>query len=77
MYFNGKADPNNNGAYYYNYCDYGYGLMIFGLNEQNARTFKLSTDNVKSPSYIILTDINEPTNVIKMFTEPITYPFNN
>lgn len=77
MYFNGKADPNNNGVYYYNNCDYGYGLMIFGLNEQNARTFKLSTDNLKSPSYIILTDINEPTNVIKMFTEPITYPFNN
>ncbi|MBO6032878.1 MAG: DUF4302 domain-containing protein [Prevotella sp.] len=76
MYYNGKNDGGN-APYYLQYCDYGYGLYVFGYNAESPRTFKLSADNLKSPSYITLTDVNEPTNVITMFTQPISYPFNN
>ena len=76
MYYNGKNDGGN-APYYLKNCDYDYGLYVFGLSAESPRTFKLSADNLKSPSYITLTDVNEPTNVITMFTQGITYPFNN
>ena len=76
MYYNGKNDGGN-APYYISNCDYDKGLIPFGANKNNARTFRLSTDNAKTPSYITLTDVNEPTNVITMFTDGFYYPFNN
>lgn len=45
--------------------------------ESRGRTFKLTADNKRHPSYIILTDVNEPTNVIKLWYEQQIYPFGD
>lgn len=42
-----------------------------------GHTFDLTTDNMRHPSYIILTDINDPTNVIKIWAEEKQYPFGD
>ena len=38
---------------------------------------KLTTDDLKHPSYIILTDENEPKNVIKVTNRIKAWPFRN
>lgn len=42
-----------------------------------GHTFDLSTDNLRHPSYIILTDTKDPTNVIKVWAEIKQYPFGD
>lgn len=42
-----------------------------------GHTFKLTTDNVRHPSYIIMTDQNDPTNVIKLWAESKSFPFGD
>ena len=42
-----------------------------------SRTFKISADNLRHPSYLILTDKNEPTNVIKLWANGKMYPFGD
>lgn len=76
MYYNGTNDGGN-APYYLRYCDYTPIVSVFGFDAQSARTFKLTTDDLKSPTYITLTDVNEPTNVITMYSQGISYPFNN
>ncbi len=55
---------DGNGAYYYNAGYFQYFLNPFC--GAAGRTFTLSTDNVKNPSVIILTDTSLPTNVITL-----------
>lgn len=42
-----------------------------------GRTFVLSTDNKRHPSYLILTDKDEPSNVIKLWAEEKNYPYGD
>ena len=43
----------------------------------SGRTFTIKSDDRRNPTYLILTDKNEPTNVIKLFATGKNYPFGN
>ncbi len=60
---------SSNGAYYLSYCNYG------GITQVLTGTFDLSTDNLKNPGYITLTDANKPENAITVFPQVISAPF--
>lgn len=47
-----------------------------GLGKK-ARRFKLTTDNLRKPTMITLTDVNEPTNIVTLFSEQVNYPFDH
>ena len=64
-----------NGNYYVQY--YGYANIVYPFAWTTARRFKLTTDDLKHPSYIILTDENEPKNVIKVTNRIKAWPFRN
>ncbi|MFV0267341.1 MAG: DUF4302 domain-containing protein, partial [Draconibacterium sp.] len=64
-----------NGVWYHNNASFNYALVPFGYS--SARTFTLTTDNVRSPSYITLTEDENPDNQITLSVAQITYPFNN
>ena len=54
------------------------GMLQLTFGDKDAkRTFTLSTDNMKAPTYITLTDESDPTNVIKLMKNYISMPFNN
>lgn len=69
-----------NGAWYINNAYFHYLLVPFGCDTQAKpveRTFKLTTDNLKKPSMIMLTDVDNDKNVIQMSASPITTPFEH
>ncbi|MBR5929344.1 MAG: DUF4302 domain-containing protein [Prevotella sp.] len=41
-----------------------------------ARTFKITTDNIKNPSWVLLTDVDKPDNTIMMYAAEIYRPYN-
>ncbi|MBS5528751.1 MAG: DUF4302 domain-containing protein [Prevotella sp.] len=51
-------------------------IPLMGVGTR-GRTFTLSTDNKRHPSYLILTDKNEPANVIKLWAEEKNYPYGD
>lgn len=56
---------DSNGTYYYKYGYMQY--LLFPISKgTDGRTFTLSTDNIKNPTSIILTDKSKPTNVFKV-----------
>lgn len=61
-----------NGVWYHN-AGMWNALVPFGYN--GARLFTLSTDNIKNPSYITLTEDANPTNSMKLFAAQIAFPF--
>ena len=62
-----------NGVYFHNNgCHYM--LIPFGYN--SPVTFTLTTDNVKEPTYILLTDNSNPDNWMKLHKEQIVFPFD-
>jgi len=63
-----------NGVWYHNE-GMANALMPFGYS--SARLFTLTTDDIKNPSYIILTEDANPTNKIKLFSAQISNPFDN
>lgn len=68
-----------NGNYYMSYLGYAYIVYPFCYTNV-TRTFKLSTDNVKNPSYIVMTDVDEARNVIKVTKvvgQPQSWPFDH
>ena len=69
--FSGEGD----GVWYHNNANFAYALFPFGY--RTARTFTLTTDDVKSPSYITLTEDGNPDNVITLSASQIAYPFEN
>ncbi len=69
--FSGEGD----GVWYHNNANFAYALFPFGY--RTARTFTLTTDDVKSPSYITLTEDGNPDNVITLSASQIVYPFEN
>lgn len=64
-----------NGNYYVKY--YGYANIVYPFAWTTARRFKITTDDPKHPTYLILTDENEPKNVIKVTTRIKAWPFRN
>lgn len=63
------------GVWYHNNAGFNYALLPFGYS--SAKTFKLETDNEANPSYIILIDKSQPTNVIKLTASEVLWPFDN
>ena len=52
----------------------------FGATYQGVpvtRTFKVTTDNIKNPTEIILTDVNQPANTIRLTSNDISNPLIN
>lgn len=64
-----------NGNYYVKY--YGYANIVYPFAWTTARRFKITTDDPKHPTYLILTDENEPKNIIKVTTRIKAWPFRN
>lgn len=61
------------GAWYHEEAEMDYALYPFGYNK--AKTFTISTDNAKMPSYLILTDNDDSRNVIKLSYSVVYFPF--
>ncbi|MDR0938770.1 MAG: DUF4302 domain-containing protein [Mediterranea sp.] len=59
-----------NGTWYYTNADYDEFIKPF------IGTFTVSTDDVMNPTYMLLTDDNNPDNWMKLSKSIITYPFN-
>lgn len=75
--YTGKSDSTpGNGAWYWNNARLNYGMYPFGIDGK-ARTFKLETDRLANPSYILMTDTSNPDNWFKLSAKAITNPFNN
>lgn len=68
-------DGEGDGLWYHKNAGFNYALVPFGYN--SARTFTLTADNPKSPTQITLTEDANPNNVITLFANQVTYPFNN
>jgi hypothetical protein len=66
---------NKDGDTYYK--KYGFNDAIEPFYGKYGRTFKIETDNQRDPSYLRLTDKDEPTNVITLLATPVYYPFDN
>lgn len=64
------------GSFYDRKGNYSVATVPFGTKEQ-PRTFTLSADNLKSPTYITLTDEKEPTNVITLLKKQVVNPFDH
>lgn len=75
-----KIDSKNNnkaGRDYYNKYGLRQAMEPFCGQGAKVRNFTLSTDNKRHPSYLILTDKDEPTNVIKLWAEEKNYPYGD
>ena len=76
-----SSKNNSAGKRYFNNDKWGMRSAMdpfYFLNgRSNGRKFKLTTDNQRHPTYIILTDVNEPTNVIKVWSTTQYYPFGD
>ena len=79
MYYENKGtgNPESNANWYIKNAGHGGIVETFGKDADHARTFKLTTDRVANPSYITLSDKNEPTNVITVVGQAIQNPFEN
>ena len=49
-------------------------LVPFGYS--SARLFTLTTDDIKNPSYITLTEDANPTNSMTLFAAQISFPLD-
>lgn len=73
LMFAGTAEGN--GAWYFNNAGMGNATIPFGYGE--PRFFTLTTDNVKNPTYITLTEDGNPSNKMTLFAAQISFPFKN
>lgn len=67
-------EGEGNGGWYHNQ---GMNNALKPFGYANARLFTLSTDNIKNPSYIILTEEDNPSNSMKLFADQIQNPFDH
>jgi len=75
--YNSK-DCNKAGTNFYDKFKLKEALIPFiGKSKVSSRIFKLEVDNARRPSYMILTDQDEPTNVIRLEAEETYYPFGD
>ena len=63
------------GVWYHNNANFHYILNVFGYSA--PRTFTITADDPKSPSYLLLTEDANPNNTIKLIPTQTLYPFNN
>lgn len=68
---------NAAGKLYYRSYGMNQAMIPFVGTGSTGRTFTLSTDDKRHPSYIILTDKKEPTNIIKLWAEEKNYPYGD
>lgn len=77
MSYNSK-DCNKAGTNFYDKWKLKEALKPFiGNSKTSSRTFKVTSDNERRPTYLLLTDVNEPTNVIKLLADEMYYPFGD
>jgi len=69
------SQSNRDGRDYYN--KYGWDNAIEAFFGSRGRTFKLSTDYARKPTYITLTDVDEPTNIITVWADEYYYMDDN
>ena len=63
------------GVWYHNNANFAYALFPFGYS--SPRTFKITADDNKAPTKIVLSDVAQTNNVITLCAQQIKYPFNN
>lgn len=73
-----SSDSNKAGTNFYDKHGLKEALKPFiGNTKTSTRTFKVTTDNERRPTYLLLTDTKEPTNVIKLLADEVYYPFGD
>ena len=70
-----SSQSNRDGRDYYQ--KYGWKDAMEPFFGARGRTFKLSCDYPRKPTYITLTDVNEPTNVITIWADASYYMDDN
>lgn len=70
-----SSQSNRDGRDYYQ--KYGWKDAMEPFFGARGRTFKLSCDYPRKPTYITLTDVNEPTNVITVWADASYYMDDN
>jgi len=68
---------NAAGRLYYRSYGLNRAMLPFVGQGTRGRSFVMTTDNKRHPTYIILTDKDEPTNVIKLWAEEKNYPYGD
>jgi predicted small lipoprotein YifL len=68
LVFADELDDIGNGELYYN-----YGKFEEAISTLNNRTFRITTDNVKDPTWIKLTDKNRSTNFFTLYADDTLY----
>lgn len=72
------ASNNKAGKTFYNTLGLKDALVPFvGERTSTTRTFVVTSDDERHPTYILLTDKNEPTNVIKLWANQKLYPYGD
>lgn len=67
---------NKTGKTYYSTYGMKQAMSVF-TNGTKGRTFTLSTDNARHPSYMLLTEDANPENTIKLWYNEVTYVFGD
>lgn len=68
---------NGIGGWYYSQVETGVYRMLIPFGYTTERTFTLTVDRPAMPTVMTLTEDGNPTNIITLTTERITYPFNH
>jgi len=68
---------NAAGKKYYKSYGLNRAIIPFMIQGSKGRSFELTTDNRRHPSYIILKDKDEPSNVIKLWADQKNYPYGD
>lgn len=66
---------SGDGVWYHNNAGYKFILTPLGYNAD--KTFTLTSDNDKTPTWIKLTDDSDPTNTFVLEGEQVIYPYRN
>lgn len=66
---------SGDGVWYHNNA--GFSFILNPLGYSVARTFTLTTDNEKNPTWIKMTDDSDPTNTFVLEGERVIYPYRN
>ena len=67
---------DQNGVYYHNYLGFNYALMPFGYSSANTFVITANGDGTP-PASVTLTDTANPDNVITLYSERVSLPFDN